>query len=168
MAGFPRLLTIALAVLVAGLAAVLVWIAVGSDASDDDPPGRTLRFSERSEALLITTSTGAESATSQGDVVAFTTPLHAPAGERVGRLYWTCITTVGARTFERSTNTCNGAFGLRDGTLTFQFNLTPTAHRTGTITGAITGGTGAYANARGVVLSESTETGRDDTISLVE
>jgi hypothetical protein len=33
-------------------------------------------------------------------------------------------------------------------------------------TGAITGGTGVYANARGTFVSRHTNTGSDDTISL--
>jgi hypothetical protein len=33
-------------------------------------------------------------------------------------------------------------------------------------TGAITGGTGAYAGARGVIVSKQTDSGSDDTITL--
>jgi hypothetical protein len=35
------------------------------------------------------------------------------------------------------------------------------------IVGAVTGGTGAYANARGVVVSQRTKSGAVDTITLV-
>ena len=40
---------------------------------------------------------------------------------------------------------------LADGTLTLQANTTPNSRTT---TGAVTGGTGAYANARGVFVSD--------------
>jgi hypothetical protein len=59
----------------------------------------------------------------------------------------------------------DGVAALRDGTLTFQFSLIPTASTT---TAAVTGGTGAYANARGVVVSKGTKAGADDTVTLVE
>jgi hypothetical protein len=32
----------------------------------------------------------------------------------------------------------------------------------------VTGGTGAYANARGVVVSKDTDAGADDTVTLVD
>jgi hypothetical protein len=35
-----------------------------------------------------------------------------------------------------------------------------------TTTGAVTGGTGAYANARGVFVSTARQGGSDDTITL--
>jgi hypothetical protein len=156
-------------VLLVGALLVAAAFVVGrSTAPGDDPDRRTLRFSEIGSESLITTRTGAEEATSQGDVVAFTSPLADAAGARAGRIHWSCITTVGGSTIERSTNTCNGVFALRDGALAIQFNLDPSGHRSGTITAAVTGGTGAYANARGVVISKSTEDGRDDTITLVD
>jgi hypothetical protein len=65
----------------------------------------------------------------------------------------------------KSTATCHGVVALRDGTLTIQFNLSPADRTT---TGTVTGGTGAYANARGVVVSKGTKTGADDTIMLVD
>jgi hypothetical protein len=154
--------------LVAALLAAAAWVAVRSSAGGDDPAGRTLRFTELGAESLLTTRRGVESVTSQGDVIAFTGPLIDAAGARAGRLHWTCITTVGGRTFEKSTNTCHGVFALRDGTLTIQFNLTPGGHRRGAFTAAVTGGTGAYANARGVVISRSAADGRDDTITLVD
>jgi hypothetical protein len=92
-------------------------------------------------------------------------PLVDAAGTRIGRVQWACTTTVGARDFRKSTATCHGVAALRDGTLTFQFSLSPTASTT---TAAVTGGTGAYANARGVVFSKGTKAGADDTVTLVE
>ena len=75
-----------------------------------------------------------------------------------------CATTVGARNFPKSVITCHGSVVLRDGTMTWQG-----AFKVGgsTSTSAITGGTGAYANARGVVVSKQDRGGTHDTITLV-
>jgi hypothetical protein len=35
-----------------------------------------------------------------------------------------------------------------------------------TATPTVTGGTGVYANARGVIVSKTTKTGADDTVTL--
>ena len=53
-----------------------------------------------------------------------------------------------ARDFMNSKITCAGALTLREGTLTVQVVTSPGAR---TSSGAVTGGTGAYANARGVL-----------------
>ena len=52
---------------------------------------------------------------------------------------------------------------LRDGTLTWQAAFKVGAS---TVNGAITGGTGAYANARGVLVSKEDRSGTHDTITL--
>ena len=60
--------------------------------------------------------------------------------------------------------TCTAIATLRDGTLTAQFvNGTDR-----TTTGAISGGTGAYANASGQFVSHATPFGAVDTITLEE
>ncbi|MDP9345123.1 MAG: dirigent protein [Actinomycetota bacterium] len=100
----------------------------------------------------------------QGDVFAFTNPLTDDAGARVGTLHAHCVTTVGARDFRRSTLTCTVTLHLRDGDLMGQTDLRPMSD---TVTGAVTGGTGAYANARGVVVSKAGRSGSTDTITLV-
>ena len=81
----------------------------------------------------------------------------------VGKLHASCATTVGAGNFLKSAITCNGAAVLRDGTLTWQ-----AAFKVGApaVNGAITGGTGAYANARGVLTSKEDRSGTHDTITL--
>jgi hypothetical protein len=55
------------------------------------------------------------------------------------------------------------AAGKSDGTLTVQLDTKPRAAR---ITGAVTGGTGAYANARGVFVAIVGKTGATDTVML--
>ncbi len=159
---------LALVTLVTLLAATS-FVALRPSAAAQDPAGRTLKFFERDEGTRFThirnTKTRSRTANSQGDVLAFKSPLVDASGARVGKLGWSCVTTEGNRDFRKSVMTCSGVMTLRDGTLTLQFRLTP---RSNTQTGAITGGTGAYANARGVVVAKDTATGSADTITLVD
>jgi len=158
-----------LVLLVAGLVAMAACLAVRSSAEAQNPAGRTLTFSELDKGATFThirnTKTRSQSANLQGDVLAFTSPLVDAAGTRIGKLHAGCTTTVGARNFTKSTVTCHGVVALRDGTLTFQGNVSPGV---ATTTGAITGGTGVYANARGVVVPKDTKAGANDTITLVD
>jgi hypothetical protein len=71
-------------------------------------------------------------------VLAFTNPLADSSGKRLGKVSVGCIPTTGARNFLKSTVT----------------------------NGAITGGTGAYANASGEFTSKQAEGGAVNTITL--
>lgn len=102
-------------------------------------------------------------ANSLGDVLVITNPLADASGARIGTLRVTCVTTRGARDFRRSLMTCNGVYALRDGVLTVQGDV-PVG---GAVTGAVTGGTGAYVGARGSFTSTPTDGGSTDTITLV-
>jgi hypothetical protein len=94
----------------------------------------------------------------------FTNPLADASGKVVGRLHASCATTVGARNFLKSVITCDGAAALRDGTLHWQASFKVGASA---VKGAITGGTGAYANARGGFVSAKDERGgSQDTFTL--
>jgi hypothetical protein len=152
-----------LTVLVATGLAVALW----SSASAQDPGTRTLTFKELEKGSTFThirnTKTRSEQANMQGDVIAFTNPLADAAGKRVGMLRVSCVTTTGSRDFMKSTLTCLGVVTLRDGTLTIQLDTRPRAAKT---TGTVTGGTGAYANARGVIVNTTTRTGATDTVTL--
>lgn len=85
-----------------------------------------------------------------GDLIVFTNPLADTSGKVVGRIHVECVTTTGSRDFLKSKLTCGGVMALPGGTMTLQAMTSP---GTPTTTGAITGGTGAYANARGVLAS---------------
>ena len=156
----------ALAVLLGLLAAILV---LRSSASAQDPGTRTLTFTELERGSTFThirnTKGAKQQSNLQGDVIAFTNPLADSSGKRVGKISVSCTTTTGARNFLRSTLTCVGVMTLADGTLTLQANTSPNSRTT---TGAVTGGTGAYANARGVFVSEEGRSGSQDTITLVD
>jgi hypothetical protein len=155
-------LTVFVAVLAAAGLAVTLW----SSASAQDPGTRTLVLNELEKGSTFThirnTKTRSEQANMQGDAIAFTNPLTDTAGKRVGTLHVSCVTTTGSRNFMKSTLTCLGVVSLRDGTLTLQLNTRPRAPET---TGAVTGGTGAYANARGVFAATTNKTGATDTIT---
>jgi hypothetical protein len=149
-------------------AAVLATGALGTGASGQ-APATTLTLTELAEGSTFThirnTRTRSSRANSQGDLLAFTNPLADASGRRVGTLSASCTTTSGARSFQRSTLTCLAVIALRDGTLTVQGNTSPGRRTT---TGAVTGGTGTYANASGVLVSKQTRSGTVDTIKLEE
>ena len=77
----------------------------------------------------------------------------------IGKSHNVCVTTAGARDFPKSVITCTGSMLLRDGMMTWQGSLKAGADP---VTGAVTGGTGAYANARGGFVSKD---GQDATRS---
>jgi hypothetical protein len=158
-----RILATALALGALAAAALLV----GPGASAQSPGGRTLSFTELEKGATFkhvrNTKPKSPRANSLGDILVFTNPLADASGRVVGRLHVSCATTAGARNFLKSAITCSGTYVLRDGTLTAQGTF-----RVGgaTTTIAITGGTGAYANARGVLVSKEDRGGTHDTITL--
>ena len=143
-------------------------LLLGSGASAQTPSTRTLSLKELERGSTFVhirnTKTKRQRANLAGDQLAFTNPLADGSGNVVGKLSMACTTTTGARNFMKSVITCNGVLALGDGSLTVQANVDLSNPRT---TGAITGGTGAYAGARGVVVSEEVEGGSQDTITLV-
>jgi hypothetical protein len=155
------------AVLIAALATTGAAIGLPG-ASAQAPTTRTLTLKElnKGSKFVHVRNTRARGARSNalGDLIVFTNPLADSSGAKVGKLHASCTTTVGARNFMHSKITCAGVLALRDGTLTVQVVTSPGARRS---TGAVTGGTGAYANARGVLVSRAGATGSDDTITLV-
>jgi hypothetical protein len=149
------------------LGALAAAVLVGPGASAQSPAGRTLSFTELEKGATFkhirNTKPKSPRANSLGDILVFTNPLADASGRVVGRLHVSCATTAGARNFLKSAITCSGTYVLRDGTLTAQGTF-----RVGgaTTTIAITGGTGAYANARGVLVSKDDRGGTHDTITL--
>ena len=133
---------------------------LGSGASAQDPGARTLTLKELDKGSTFThirnTKTSSQRANSQGDVIAFTNPLADESGKVVGKLSADCTTTTGSRNFVKSTITClvvaRAARRQPDGPDQRE------PEQAGDV-GAVTGGTGAYANARGVVVSKPTKSG---------
>ena len=149
-------------------ALLAVALTLGSGASAQDPGARTLTIRELDKGSAFThirnTRTSSSQANSQGDLLAFTSPLADESGDKIGKLSFSCTTTTGARNFQKSTVTCVGVAALRDGSLMVQTNISPGRSKT---VAAVTGGTGAYTNARGVVVSRRTKSGAVDTFTLV-
>ena len=155
----------ALAVLLGLLAALLV---LRSSASAQNPGTRTLtlRETERGGTFAHIRNTKGASRRSNlaGDVIVFANPVVDAAGKRIGRTSVGCVTTTGSRNFMKSALTCHGVTELPDGSLMLQAIVGPNAPVTN---GAVTGGTGAYANARGVFTSTEDRSGSQTTITLV-
>ena len=146
---------------------MLVWTAV-SAASADAPAATTLTFKglEKGSTFKHVRNTKTKNLRSNlmGDLIVFTNPLTDGAGKVVGRQHVQCVTTAGASNFEKSKLTCAGVMALAQGTLTLQAISSPGV---ATTHGTVTGGTGAYANARGVFTSVEGRSGSTDTITLV-
>lgn len=152
---------------VAALAAAVAALALSSASAQETPGARTLTFKEleRGSTFIHVRNTRSRTGRSnaQGDQIVFTNPVTDAAGARTGTLHVACTTTTGARNFMRSTMACAGVLAVRDGTLTLQVLLSPGS---ATTTGAVTGGTGAYANARGTFVSRARTGGADDIVTL--
>jgi hypothetical protein len=149
------------------LGALAAAALLGPGASAQSPAGRTISLTELEKGSTFkhvrNTKTKSSRANSLGDVIVFTHPLADASGQVVGKLHASCATTVGARNFLKSSMTCDGVAVLRDGTLTWQAAFKVGAS---SVNGAVTGGTGAYANARGVLVSREDRSGTHDTITL--
>lgn len=145
-------------------------VLIGPGASAQSPGARTLSFTglEKGSTFkhIRNTTTKKPRSNLQGDLLVFTNRMADDSGQVLGRMHVTCVTTTGARNFLKSVATCSGVVALKDGTLTLQANVSP---GNPTTAGAVTGGTGAYANARGVFVSEEARGGgSQDTITLTD
>ena len=102
-----------------------------------------------------------------GDLLVLPNPLTRPDGSKAGTLYAAC-TVIDARTsVDTAIFHCSGSYVLRRGTLVL--SATGAVASAPTLNLAITGGTGAYARARGTVVSRVGEEAgtRTDTVRLV-
>ena len=160
----------AAATLCAATAAAATMTAVLlSSASAQNAGTRTLVLHERQKGATLThirnTPTKAKRSALQGDLIVFTNPLTDAAGTPTGKLSAQCVVTTGARSFLAAALTCSSILHLRDGDLTVQINTMPGAAAS---IGAVTGGTRAYANARGVLVTKTSSAGSVDTLTLVD
>ncbi len=144
----PTLLGVAL---VAAATASAVAVTSGSAQA---PGGTTLTFVERSLDSQTVVSDAPPRAkknefVGRGDTAIFAAAVYdATNTSRLGRFAARCTFEKVTKRFVGSTAVCDGAYALRDGQLTFQTRLTVPGD-TGSIRFAVTGGTGAYAGARG-------------------
>ena len=150
------------------LAALAAVVLIGPGASAQSPAGRTITFTElgKGSTFKHIRNTKPKSARSNmlGDVIVFTNRIADASGKVIGKNHAVCATTVEARSFPKSVITCQGSVVLGDGTMTWQGTFKAGGS---TSTSTVTGGTGAYANARGVVVSKQDKGDTHDTITLV-
>ena len=130
------------------------------DAAPPAPPSGTLSLTERQGYFKFVDN--GKKGMGIGDSFVFSSDLLS-GGKRIGTLRATCIAT----TRNGSSSECIGTFFLPDGTINAQVG-----QKGDTLTTliSITGGTGKYAGARGVITS--TSRGRnskftDDTITFM-
>jgi len=157
-----------IAALAALLGLLVAPLVLRSSASAQDPSSRTitLRETERGGTFdhIRNTKGASQRSNLAGDVIVFTNPIVDAAGKRIGKSSVSCVTTTGSRNFTKSAMSCHGVTELADGSLMLQAIVAPNAPATN---GAVTGGTGAYANARGVFTSSESESGSETTFTLV-
>ncbi len=160
-ASITRGRTAAVGVLAA--AGIAAGVIAGSGASAQTAAGpTTIAFTEieKAEPCCIAdippkNRSRREPFMSPGDALVFSQVLRAAGGKNIGRIYAKCAAIVPGP-LTRARYLCEGAYSFADGTLTISglssFSQT-------TMTGAITGGTGAYANARGTFTSKAPKPG---------
>jgi hypothetical protein len=156
-----KLLLLAAGLAVGGVVAVIV----GTGASAQGPAGTTItvrELNEGSKFRLIDHAPRSESERNPrftlGDQLVFSNPLVNSSNTRVGTLYAVC-TIVTPGTFQAAAAECSGTYRLQAGHIHVQ-TLTRFA---GTTVGAVTGGTGAYANQDGTFRSVTREDEDSDT-----
>lgn len=98
---------------------------------------------------------------SAGDVLVFQNPLTV-SGKQIGHLEATCTATKSSKDFEKADFQCQGTYVFANGTLTASALIGKN------VEGAITGGTGAYAGARGTFKAVEKKHVSTVTITLVE
>ncbi len=155
---------LAATVATAAAGAALALAGAAGASGQDAAPATTLRLSARTTALNIVDA-APRRRVSSADALVTVSALSDAAGTRVGAGHLVCAVTRPARSFERATFQCDGTHRLRDGTLTFSLLARLGADRV--ITAAITGGTGAYAGARGELVNTArSEAVSDQVITL--
>jgi hypothetical protein len=129
-------------------AAVLVGVLTGP-ASGHGSPTRVIKLKELVDGRTFGAVDNAPAGVSVGDSIAFSRIVARRSGERVGRIDVTCTTTAG-ETAETAHQACHGVLTLNDGQLALETAIegVPTSAEV-----AVTGGTGAYFGASGVMTS---------------
>jgi hypothetical protein len=166
----PTLRRLALLLALSGLLAAV--FSAGASAATTT----TLTFQEPEKGSTFTyvdvaptapTKHGFPTAISPGDQLVLTNPL-TEGTKTIGKLRARCTATAPAKTnsntaFLQAHFICEGVFTLPGGTLYANASIVK-----GGTEGAITGGTGKYAGARGTILSKEVKGGSATTITLLE
>jgi hypothetical protein len=122
--------------------------------------GSTFRYIDHPPRARL--RNGLPDRTSAGDQLVFMNPLADAAGTSIGRLHAACTVTSTGR-INRLEAECVGRVGLSSGSNIFV--AAPISFSAeGPVVGAVIGGTGAYAGARGTFTS--TSAGRDQRTTI--
>ena len=151
-------------------AAVLAGAVVATTAGGQAPQARTITLREvekgTSFGLVDNPPRGARPSKpkfSLGDYFVLSSPLADTTGKRVGRLDVHCAVT-GGKSYSKAPQLCHGAVTLADGLISLETSIVGEPK---TVLAAVTGGTGAYAGARGQLTSVNQKGGAVDTIELL-
>jgi hypothetical protein len=156
---------------VAALVAALVSLGVVASASAAGTTTLTFKEPEKGSTFAFVDNPptakkvhGFPTSFSPGDTIIFTNPLEAE-GKIVGKLKVTCTATKAApaKNFAGAGFVCTGYAKIPGGSLVFAAELSE-----GNTEGAITGGTGSYAGARGTFASKENKGFSTTTITLLE
>ena len=132
------------------------------------PPGETIQLVSKSGTFkfidVAPRGRGPESG-GAGDQFLFSAVLTTRAGKRVGRLDARCTITKGGA---KTSGVCEGVYALAEGDIHLLARLKPEDD----VTGAVVGGTGRYAGARGTFGSkdrpgDANGDPSDETITLL-
>jgi hypothetical protein len=156
-----------------GSTAGIVALVVIATAGGQTPQGRTLVLSRLTKQATFTfvdnapkaklTREGEPRRLTPGDREVFSIPVADQRGNRLGRLDGECL-TVRPGTHRAHEEVCTEAYRLRNGVITVAIALIGEKPK---YSAAVTGGTGAYANARGTLRSVTTKSGTTDTVRLL-
>jgi hypothetical protein len=144
---------------VLAVAAIAVFAVVATSGAQAPGP-QTLVFKENTKGSKFTFVDAARPfaknpkrpTPSAGDYFVFNTPLNDTAGARAGELDVQCtiIKKGKSGTGQGEVDLCEGVVGLTNGEI---FLSARVVGESANVRGSITGGTGAYANARGTLTS---------------
>jgi Dirigent-like protein len=153
------------------LAVTCVATAAGLASADARPAAvhpRTFKLTEHDgpfHFVDLAPPNGSGRSVSAGDLLILTNPLTGRDGSKAGTLHAVCTVTDVRSSVETAIFQCNASYVLRRGTLALSA-IAPVAAAS-TLRIAVTGGTGAYAGARGTVVSRRSQSGsRTDTVRL--
>ncbi len=152
------------------LGGCLLAAALAGPAGADTTSGTTITFQEPEKGSTFafidnaphtTVTNNGPKRISAGDQIVVVDPLVAK-GKQIGHLRAVCIATNNTNNFSKAGFVCDGTFVFAKGTLVGSVLIEKSKFE-----GAITGGTGIYANAHGIFVSKESKGFTTTTITLV-
>jgi hypothetical protein len=134
---------------IAVLGVALVGALTAATAAGNGTHGRVIELVELTDGATFGAVDNAPTGVSVGDSVAFSKIVAERSGKRVGRIDVTCVTTSGS-TADTAHQVCHGVLTLRGGQIALETAIVGVPKSADV---AVTGGSGAYAGAAGVMTS---------------